>query len=89
MGWAFKSLRFCHSFRPSGEGTANLLHISGVIQIVRHYNPAAFQVVEEMLQQVSFAVSAGQRSKPPYGLLQRFRLGPLKIGVPNRSCQSW
>jgi hypothetical protein len=43
-GVSVKSLRFCLRFRLSGEGAANLLHISGVIQIVRHYNPVAFQV---------------------------------------------
>ena len=44
LGRAFESLRFCLCFRASGEWIANLLHVSGVIQIVRHYNPLAFQV---------------------------------------------
>ena len=43
---AVKSLRFSFSFsfRLSGEGAADLLHVSSVIQIVGHYNPVAIQV---------------------------------------------
>jgi len=40
VGRAVKSLRF----RLSGEGAVNLLHVSGVIQIVGHYNPVVLQV---------------------------------------------
>jgi hypothetical protein len=44
MERAVKSLRFRFSFRFGGEGAADLLHVSGVIQIVGHYNPVALQV---------------------------------------------
>jgi hypothetical protein len=41
----FKSFCFCFSFSfgLSGAGAANLLYVSGVIQIVGHYNPFAPQ----------------------------------------------
>lgn len=40
----FKSSCFCLGLCPSAERASNLLHVTSVVQIVRHYDPLTLQV---------------------------------------------